>query len=95
MAAYVYLDITIHNQQLYQDYIQLSPQTVAKYDGKFIVRGGKTTTLEGDWQPGRIVILEFPSLEKANAWWNSQEYAKPKEMRQNAANANVIMVEGA
>jgi uncharacterized protein (DUF1330 family) len=58
------------------------------------VRGGKTETLEGDWQPGRFVILEFPSVEKAKQWWTSEEYAPAKALRQANAKTKMIVVEG-
>jgi len=94
MAAYIIIDITIHNAENYAGYLKLTPATIAAYGGKFIVRGGKTETLEGDWQPGRFVILEFPSLEKAKQWWASEEYAPAKAIRQANAATKMIVVEG-
>ena len=59
-----------------------------------MVRGGATETVEGDWNPSRLVIVEFDSVEQAKAWYYSEEYAGPKEMRHNSATTNAIFAEG-
>ena len=69
--------------------------TVEKYGGKFLIRGGKFEKLEGDWHPTRVVLLEFPSLEQAKRWYNSEEYREPKALRFKTAKTNLILVEGA
>lgn len=94
MAAYVIVEIEIHNQELYNSYTQLTPETIAKYDGKFVVRGGETTVLEGDWYPKRVVLLKFPNVARAEEWWNSKSYTKAREIRQKAARTNMIIVDG-
>lgn len=94
MPAYVIVDVSVHNPEEMEEYKKLTPATVAAFDGKFIVRGGQTTTLEGDWKPERIVVLEFPSATRANEWWNSDIYAKAKVIRQRAAKTKMIIVEG-
>ncbi|HVZ96032.1 MAG TPA: DUF1330 domain-containing protein [Chitinophagaceae bacterium] len=94
MPAYVVVDVQINNPVVYEEYKKLTPASVAAYDGKFIVRGGKTETLEGNWQPGRFVVLEFPNADRAREWWNSSEYAKAKALRQSAANTQMILAEG-
>jgi uncharacterized protein (DUF1330 family) len=94
MKAYIIVDITITNPTAYEDYKKLTPASLQPFDGKFIVRGGATETLEGDWQPGRFVILEFPSKQKAKAWWSSTEYAPAKAIRQSASKTRMILVEG-
>lgn len=94
MPAYIIVDITIHNAEKYEGYKKLTPASIATYDGKFIVRGGSTETLEGDWQPGRLVVLEFPSVERAKQWWASEEYAPAKALRQANADTRMILVEG-
>lgn len=95
MAAYVIVDVNIIDSELYESYKKLTPSTLAAYDGKFIVRGGQTEILEGSWQPGRVVVLEFPNIERAKEWWNSEIYSKAKVIRQKAAETNLIIVEGA
>ncbi|HEU5148040.1 MAG TPA: DUF1330 domain-containing protein [Chryseosolibacter sp.] len=95
MKAYVIVDVRITDPARYEDYKKLTPGSLVPYDGKFIVRGGATETLEGSWKPGRVVVLEFPSLEKAKAWWSSEEYAPAKALRQSASETQMIVVEGA
>ena len=94
MAAYVINDMEVLDPQGLEDYKKLSPQTVAQYGGKFLARGGQLKKLEGDWQPKRLVILEFPSIEQAEAWIDSPEYAAPRKMRQKASRSNIVVVEG-
>ena len=94
MAAYVIVDVTINDPVEYEAYKKLTPASIAAYNGKFIVRGGQTEILEGDWQPGRVVLLEFPTLAIAKAWWTSKEYAVAKTIRQRVAKTKMIVVEG-
>jgi uncharacterized protein (DUF1330 family) len=94
MPAYIIVDVTIHNAENYEGYKKLTPVSIAAYDGKFIVRGGKTEILEGTWHPGRIVVLEFPTIERAKQWWTSEEYAPAKTLRQANAETRMILVEG-
>jgi uncharacterized protein (DUF1330 family) len=94
MAAYVIVDVTIMDPIEYETYKKLTPASIAAYNGKFIVRGGQTETLEGDWQPGRVVVVEFPTLSIAKAWWASEEYAVAKSIRQRTAETKMIVVEG-
>ncbi len=94
MKAYVIVEISIHNHDLYDEYKKLTPATIAAYDGKFVARGAKTESLEGDWNPERIVVLEFPSFDRAKEWWNSPEYSKAKSIRQDAASTKMLVVEG-
>lgn len=94
MAAYVIVDVTIMDPIEYETYKKLTPASIAAYNGKFIVRGGETEILEGDWQPGRVVVVEFPTLAIAKAWWASDEYAVAKIIRQRTAETKMIVVEG-
>ena len=94
MKAYVIVDVKINDPQRYEDYKKLTPASLKPFDGKFIVRGGSSEILEGDWEPGRIVVIEFPSLEKAKAWWSSDIYAPAKALRQATAFTKMIVVEG-
>jgi len=94
MKAYVIVDVTIHDADAYEDYKKLTPASLAPYEGKFVVRGGKTQILEGDWKPQRIVVLEFPNADKAKAWWNSELYAPAKALRQATATTQMLLVEG-
>ncbi len=94
MAAYIIVEVKIQDKETYEEYKKLTPASMAPFGGKFIVRGGSTETLEGDWQPERVVILEFPSVEKAKAWWSSDLYAPAKAIRQRTAKTRMIVLEG-
>lgn len=94
MSAYIIVDIDIHDSAQYDQYRKLVSPTLTAYGGKFLVRGGAAETLEGDWRPRRIVVLEFPSTEKAKAWWDSPEYSEARAIRQRAAHTRMIVVEG-
>jgi uncharacterized protein (DUF1330 family) len=94
MAAYVIVDIGVTDPDVYAEYKKVAPVSIARYGGKYVARGGKAESLEGDWAPRRVVVLEFPSYERAKAWWASEEYAEPKRMRQRSSHANMIVVDG-
>ena len=94
MPAYIIVEVEVHDQERYEKYKSMVPPSLAAYGGRFMVRGGKVETLEGDWAPKRFVIVEFPSLEKAKAWWSSTEYAEAKALRQATAKTQMILVEG-
>jgi uncharacterized protein (DUF1330 family) len=94
MVAYVIVEIEITDPVGYEEYKKQAAATVHKYGGKYIVRGGKTEVLEGDWKPKRIVVLEFPTLERAREWLNSEEYREPRKMRYRTAKTNMLVVEG-
>jgi uncharacterized protein (DUF1330 family) len=94
VAAYVIVDLEITEPLEYEDYKQRAGATVEKYGGKYIVRGGACETLEGDWYPKRIVVLEFANTEAAKAWLNSPEYAELRKMRHRTANTQMILVQG-
>jgi uncharacterized protein (DUF1330 family) len=94
MSAYVIVDIHITDPITYADYKELAPAAVAQYGGHYLARGGAVETLEGDWQPGRLVILEFPTVAAAKAWLDSPEYAPARALRHRAARSGMVVVEG-
>jgi uncharacterized protein (DUF1330 family) len=94
MPAYIIVDIDIHDAPGLEEYRKQVPATVAQYGGRFVVRGGKFEILEGDWQPRRLVVLEFPSVEQARRWYDSEEYRLLKAMRFKASSSNLILVDG-
>jgi uncharacterized protein (DUF1330 family) len=94
MPAYVLVEIAVHDAQTYERYKQLAPPAITAYGGRYLARGGATEALEGSWSPQRFVILEFPTVEKARAWWASPEYAPAKALRQAASEARMLLVEG-
>ena len=95
MAGYVIGEIEITDPAIYDDYRRQVLATIEKYGGRFLVRGGKTETLEGGWSPKRLVVLEFPSLEQALKWYRSPEYKPLIALRQRGARGKLVAVEGA
>jgi uncharacterized protein (DUF1330 family) len=94
MPAYVVVEIEIADHETYARYRAVAPASIAAYGGRYLVRGGATETLEGTWSPPRFVVLEFPTAERARAWWASPEYAEAKAIRQDSARTEMILVEG-
>lgn len=94
MAAYLIGDIEVTDPAAYDEYRKMVSDPVAKYGGRFIVRGGTVVPKEGGWTPKRIVVLEFPSLERAKAFYDSPEYAAALALRLKATNSRLILVEG-
>ena len=94
MAAYVVVQVDVKDPGRYEDYKKLVPPSIEKFGGRFLVRGGKTHTMEGGWAPKRFVLVEFPSVEQAKAWWASPEYAEAKALRQATADSMLIVAEG-
>jgi uncharacterized protein (DUF1330 family) len=94
MAAYIVVDVTVKDPDRYPEYSRQVQATLEPYGGRFIVRGGATETVEGTWSPGRLVILEFPTMERARAWYDSPEYAPARSLRWELADANLLIVEG-
>ena len=95
MAAYVLAEVEITNAEGYKEYAQVVPATIAQYGGKFLHRGGNVEPLEGDWPKLRRVLIEFPSLQAAKAWFDSPEYEKPKAMRKANSKGRLLLLEGA
>tara|TARA_B100000700_G_C14309902_1_gene518800 strand:- start:123 stop:410 length:288 start_codon:yes stop_codon:yes gene_type:complete len=94
MTAYVIFDIKVNNPDGYEDYKKLAPPAISKYGGKYIARGGEKKILEGDWNPERVVILEFENINNAKKWINSPEYEVARKLRHKYASSNVIVVQG-
>ncbi len=94
MAAYLIARIEVTDWSRYQEYTRRTPEVIARYGGRFIVRGGKVLSLEGPPENGRIVVLEFPSLEQAQKFYGSPDYAEVKAFRAGAATGQFIAVEG-
>lgn len=95
MPAYVIIEFVIHDSEAFQEYRKLGSASVELFDGKFVVRGGQITMLEGNWNPERIVVIEFPTVTRAMEWWSSDIYSKAIAIRQKAADTKMIIVEGA
>ena len=93
--AYVLAEIQVNTADGYKEYSQQVPATIEKYGGRFLVRGGATQVLEGEWPQRRRVILEFPSVDAAKKWWDSPEYEKPKALRKANSEGRLLLIEGA
>jgi uncharacterized protein (DUF1330 family) len=94
VPAYIVADVDVHDPASYERYKALAPPAIAAHGGRYLARGGRTEVLEGSWSPRRAVILEFPTLEQAKAWWASVEYAEGKALRQASAQTDMFVVEG-
>jgi uncharacterized protein (DUF1330 family) len=94
MPAYVIVEIEVTDPVGYEEYKKLAHTSVLKHGGKYIVRGGATEVLEGDWQPKRIVILEFENMQQAKDWLDCEEYREPRKMRHRTARTNMVLVDG-
>ena len=94
MAGYVIVQAEIIDIEKFRKYLAESPGVIAKYGGKYLARAGETIVLEGNPDNRRLVIIEFPSLEKAKEWYHSEEYRKVKELRKGAAVGSLIAIEG-
>lgn len=95
MTAYVIADIVVTNPDGYAPYRPLAAATMEQHGGKFIARGGAVTPLEGGWSPSRLVIIEFPSMAAARAWYDSPEYQSALKLRLANSTGRAILVEGA
>jgi uncharacterized protein (DUF1330 family) len=94
MPAYVLAEIEITNPEGYKEYTTHVPATIARYGGRFVVRGGTAQALEGEWPERRRVLIEFPSADAARKWFDSPEYEKPKAMRQANSKGRLLLLEG-
>jgi uncharacterized protein (DUF1330 family) len=94
MSAYVIGEIEVTDAAVYEDYRKQVAASMQKYGGRFVVRGGKVEALEGGWSPKRLVMLEFPSMEQAQKWYRSSEYAPLIALRQRASRGKLVLVEG-
>jgi uncharacterized protein (DUF1330 family) len=94
MPAYVIVETDITDPKRYEQYKAASPTAVAAGGGRFTVRGGELVVLEGDWQPSRLVVLEFEDLATAKRWYESEIYQEAKKLREGAAHLRMVAVQG-
>ncbi|MDX5337707.1 MAG: DUF1330 domain-containing protein [Cyclobacteriaceae bacterium] len=92
MEAYVLVEVDIYDNEVYEEYKKLTPSSIEPYGGEFVIRGLPVLALEGEWSHDRLVLLKFPSREKALEWYNSENYQKAKKIRQKASSANFFIV---
>jgi len=94
MAAYIIGDVRVEDPERYKDYAAHTESTLEPFGGRFIVRGGVSEVLEGEWRPNRLVVIEFPEAEAARAWYASDAYAEIRPIRQEASTGSLVVVEG-
>lgn len=94
MKTYLIADISVHDMEKFNEYRQLVPEIIAKHGGQYLVRGGKSEVKEGRWQPGRLVVIQFPSRKEAQAFLDDPEYAPIAQIRWAAAKTNLVLVDG-
>jgi uncharacterized protein (DUF1330 family) len=95
MSVYMIVEAKeVFDKQKYSEYISKVPKIIERFGGKYIVRGGDVSVVAGDWKPARVIIVEFESMEKFEAWWNSPEYRAIAPLRENGAKTNAIVVKG-
>jgi uncharacterized protein (DUF1330 family) len=94
MPAYVISDVSARDSAAFETYRRRAAASIARHGGRYIVRGGTIEPLEGNWQPRTIVIVEFPDLERARNWYRSRDYADALDVRDQALERNLILVDG-
>ena len=95
MSAYIVAEVEVTDPGTFEEYRKLVPPTIEAFGGRYVVRGGAVGSLEGDWRPKRMVVIEFDDIERAKAWHGSELYAPAKTLREASANTRMIVVEGA
>jgi uncharacterized protein (DUF1330 family) len=95
VPAYVIADVDITDPDTYREYTSGVPASIAGYGGRFVVRGGAFEVLEGEWEPGRVVVIEFPDREAALGWFRSEDYQELAKIRRRASSARILVVDGA
>jgi uncharacterized protein (DUF1330 family) len=94
VPAYVIANVDVRDPDGYEEYRTTVPATIAAHGGRYLARGGATEVVEGDWEPKRLVIVEFPSLEAAREWVDSERYAPVKAIRHRTAETQLVIVDG-
>lgn len=94
MPAYLIVQVEVTDPSQYEDYKKMVPASLEAYGGKFVVRGGACENLEGAWQPKRLVVIQFASVDIAKKWWDSPEYRNARALRQRSAKTEMVVVEG-
>ncbi len=94
MSAYVIVEVRVTNPEPYAAYRDLATASVARHGGRFLARGGAVTPLEGDWNPERLVVIEFPSVDAARAWYFSDDYQQALAVRVANSVGKALIIEG-
>lgn len=94
MPAYIVAHVDVQDWDKYREYMKYTPRCIAAFGGRFIARGGETETLEGSPESSRIVLIEFPSIEQAKAFYRSEEYTRTKKLREGGGTARFVAIAG-
>jgi uncharacterized protein (DUF1330 family) len=94
MAVYLIIDLTVIDQDLYEEYVERVPAVLEQYGGRYLVRSGQVATLAGDWQPERIVVVEFDSSDQVQEFYASPEFQELAPLREQSTDSRIILVEG-
>ena len=94
MSAFLISDVSVRDADAFQTYRTRAAASISQHGGKYLARGGTIETLEGTWEPNNVIVVEFPSVERARAWYRSPEYASALEVRDRALSRNLILVDG-
>lgn len=94
MTAYIIAHVNVEDRDAYREYMRHTPRVIQKFGGRFIARGGEMVTLEGPTETLRVVLLEFPSMEQAKAFYDSEDYARTKKLREGSGSAKFVLVDG-
>ncbi len=94
MPGYVIADVTVTDAETYAEYRALTPGTIEAFGGRFLIRGGSHEVIEGAWRPGRLVLLEFDSPARAEAWYASPDYTRARAIRQRASTGSLVLARG-
>jgi uncharacterized protein (DUF1330 family) len=94
MAAYIVARVDVQDWDKYREYMRHTPRIIARFGGKFVARGGEMTTLEGEPETLRLVLIEFPTLKQAKDFYDSPEYKRTKKLRDGAGAAQFVAIDG-
>ncbi|MBR98087.1 MAG: D-fructose-6-phosphate amidotransferase [Dehalococcoidia bacterium] len=94
MRTYAIAEVDVSNAEMFRRYMELVPKTVDQFGGKYLVRGGTVKSIEGDWHPKRLVVIEFESMDEAIRWYNSKEYSEVLKIRHISSDTKLVFVEG-
>ena len=95
MTAYIIVDIEVHDEQAYMEYVRQAPAHVERHGGRYVIRGGNAEAHEGNWCPTRLVVVEFPSKQQALAFLNDTDYQEVARIRRTTTTSKLIVAEGA
>ena len=94
MSAYIITEVEVTDSEKFEEYRKMVPPTIEAFGGRYVVRGGAVESLEGDWRPKRMVVIEFDDVDRARAWHDSELYAPARALREASADTRMILVEG-